>query len=1060
VTKAEGNDGSDVIRGGCYRVIIMVNVIPPDHVDEVPVVERNQHDDVPCYKNELELTYPYKEVDPLNPSPPTFESKPDDEIEVENPIEHEDETVPASVHEVGESSAALFLREDNDSILPGLMRRDINSLFGNDVRSNVEQGTTAMEKLVKKLGNTKDKVECKKLKKELEEARLFSVRCDKIMPLKSTPMTQAAIRLMIKYSVDAAIAAKRARQANVKNDASRSRPVRGQDVTPVVCECTFVGFIKCNPGVFRGVEGAVKLQRWFEKTKSVFKISECAKGKKRFNELALMGPRMVEPERVKVDAYIWGLIDNIKGEMTSSKPDDLNKAVCMANKLMEQKSQARDARILERKKQKWESLQGRNSSVYDQVSQVWKGHTRNRCPKKAKQEEVREARGRAYAIKDAEPQGPNVVTGMFLLNNRAFVLFDSGSDKSFVDTRFSAILDIDLIKIGASYEVELANGRVASTNTVLKGWTLNLVNHIFKIDLMPIELGTFDVIISMNWLVKHDAVIVCGEKVVHIPYGNEMLIVESDKGVSQLKVISCVKASRVARALYRLVPSEMKELLVQLQELLEKGFIRSSLLPWGALVLFVKKKDGSFRMCIDYRELNKLTVKNHYPFSRIDDLFDQLQDSIEFLGPVIDRSGVHVDPAKIEAIKSWAAPTTPTKVRQFLRLVGCYRRFIEGFSLISKSLTKLTQLNKKYEWGKEEEEAFQTLKQKLCSAPILALPKGTKDFVVYFDASLKSYGAMLMQREKVIAYASRQLKVHKENYTTLDLELGAKELNLRQRRWIELLSDYDCEIRYHPGKANVVADALSWKERIKPLPEHQKPSRLLQQPEIPVWKWERITMDFMSGLSRTPSGYDTIWVIVDRLTKSAHFLPMKKTDSIEKLMQLYLKEMSEVRDSQFFGPELIRDATEKIVQIKNHLLAARSRQKNYAYKRLKPLEFKVGDMVLFKVSPWKGAVRFGKRKKLSPRYIRPFKILARVGHVAYTLELPEELKGIHSTFHVSNLKKCLAEDDVVVSIDEIQLDDKVNMIEEPVEVMNREVKRLKQSQIPIVKVRWNSQKGP
>ncbi|GKC14666.1 putative reverse transcriptase domain-containing protein, partial [Tanacetum coccineum] len=216
---------------------------------------------------------------------------------------------------------------------------------------------------------------------------------------------------------------------------------------------------------------------------------------------------------------------------------------------------------------------------------------------------------------------------------------------------------------------------------------------------------------------------------------------------------------------------------------------------------------------------------------------------------VIDRSGVHVDPAKIKAIKSWAAPTTPTEVRQSLGLARYYRRFIKGFSLISKPLTKLTRKNKKYDWGKEEEEAFQTLKQKLCSAPILALPEGTEDFVVYCDASLKGYGAVLMQIEKMIAYASRQLKVHEVNYTTHDLELGdvvfalrlcrhylygtkcvvftyhkslqyilnQNELNLRQRRWIELLSDYDCEIRYHLGKANVVVDALSRKDRDKPL---------------------------------------------------------------------------------------------------------------------------------------------------------------------------------------------------------------------------------------------------
>ncbi|GKB21459.1 hypothetical protein Tco_0855382, partial [Tanacetum coccineum] len=743
-------------------------------------------------------------------------------------------------------------------------------------------------------------------------------------------------------------------------------------------------------------------------------------------------------------------------------------------------------------------------------------------------------------------------------------------------------------------------------------------------------------------------------------------------------------AAPIACASYRLAPSEMKELSVQLQELLEKGFIHPSLSPWGAPVLFVKKKDGSFRMCIDYRELNKLTIKNRYPLPRIDDLFDQLQGSSVYskidlqLGyhqlrikeedipttafrtryghfefqvkpfgltnvpavfmdlmnrvckPYLDKFvivfiddtlvyskdgeehgkhlkiilellkkeifGVHVDHAKIEAIKSWAAPTMPTE-------------------------------------GKEEEEAFQTLKQKLCSAPILAFPEGTKYFMMYCDASLKGYGAVLIQKEKVIAHYLYGTKCMVfTDHKSLRYILNQKELNLRQRRWIELLSDYDCEIRYHPGKANVVADALSWKGREKPLrvrtsmmtvhndlpkqvreaqgeatkrknvkaenlgrlikpifefrpdgtccfgnrvwlsrfgglrdlvmheshkskysihpgsdkmyqdlkllywwpnmksdiatyvskcltcakvkAEHQKPSGLLQQPEIPVWKWERITMDFVSGLPRTPYGYDTIWVIVDRLTKSAHFLPMKETNSMEKLTRLSLQKAlgtnldvstayrpqtdgqsertiqtledmlracvvefgnswdrhlslvefsynnsyhasikaapyealyerkcrslvcwSEVGDSQLTGPELIHDTTEKIVQIKNRLLTARSHQKSYADRRLKPLEFEVGDMVFLK-------------------------IVARVGPVAYTLELPEELKGIHSTFHVSNLKKCLAEGDVVVLMEEIQLDDKLHMIEEPVEIVDKEVKRLKQSRTPIVKVRWNSQRGP
>ncbi|GJV70579.1 putative reverse transcriptase domain-containing protein [Tanacetum coccineum] len=1416
--------------------IIMVNVIPPDHDHDVPVVELNQHDDAPVVpehvledededleedefeeeedpqedkddmeidiqedENELELTYPYKEVDPLNPPP-------------------------------HESSTAAIPREDGDRLLPGFMRRDIDSLFGrmvnfsrrlcgremvhalvekkgeakdrfygklildlgNEVRSSMEQGTAAMERLVEKLENIKEKAECKKLKKELKEARGFvfeerpneaidvPIKDEKsplseprgsppdiIMPPKSVPMTQAAIRQMIKESADAAIAAER-----------------------------------CNPAAFRGVEGAVELRRWFEKTESVFEISECAEGKKvkfaaatlegpaltwwktkvatmgletvnqmpwtkmkqlmtaEFNELALMCPRMVEPERVKVDAYIRGLTDNIKGEVTSSKPADLNEAVRMAHKLMEQKSQARNERILEGKKRKWENLQGGNSSgkgnqkdnsrqtlqnnqkqgnaramvtapidgklplcercftrhvgqCMIKCHKCGKGHTRNRCPKKVKQEEVREVRGRAYAIKDAELKGPNVVTGMFLLNNRyASVLFDSGFDRSFVNTRFSSLLDIKTIKIKDNYEVELADKRIVSTNTVLKGFTLSLVNHIFKIDLMLIELGTFDAIIGMDWLVKHDVVNICGEKVVRIPYGNKTLIVEGDKGGSRLKIISCIKARKyveqgchsflahvmkkkskekrmedvpvirdfpevfpeelpglppprqvefqidlvpgaapVARAPYRLAPSKMKELSVQLQELLEKGFIRPSSSPWGAPVLFVKKKDGSFRMCIDYRELNKLTVKNRYPLPRIDDLFDQLQgssmyskidlrsgyhqlrikeedilitafrtryghfefqvmpfgltnapavfmdlmnrvckpyldkfvivfiddiliyskdeeehgkhlktilellkkerlyakflkcdfwlDSVQFQGHVIDRSGVHVDPAKIEAIKSWAAPTMPT------------------------------EKNKKYKWGKEE-EAFQTLKQKLYSAPILALPEGTEDFMVYCDASLKGYGAVLMQREKVIAYASRQLKVHEENYTTHDLELGAIVFALRL--WRHYLYGMNCVIRgaqeeamkgknvkaknlgrlikpifefrpdgtrcfgnrvwlprfgglrdlvmheshkskysIHPGSdkmyqdlkllywwPNMKADIATYVSKCltcaKVKAEHQKPSGLLQQPEIPVWKWERITMDFVSGLPRTPCGiayrpqtdgqsertiqmleYMLHVCVIDFGNSWYRHLPLVelsynnsyhasiKAAPYEALYERKCRSpvcWSEVGDSQLTGPELIRDTTEKIVQIKNRLLTARSRQKSYADRRLKPLEFEVGDMVLLKVSPWKGAVRFGKRGKLSPRYIGPFKIVARVGPVAYTLELPEELKGIHSTFHVSNLKKCLAEGDVVVPMEEIQLDDKLHMIEEPVEIVDKEVKRLKQSRIPIVKVCWNSQRGP
>ncbi|GJS54488.1 reverse transcriptase domain-containing protein [Tanacetum coccineum] len=554
---------------------------------------------------------------------------------------------------------------------------------------------------------------------------------------------------------------------------------------------------------------------------------------------------------------------------------------------------------------------------------------------------------------------------------------------------------------------------------------------------------------------------------------------------------------------------------------------------------------------------------------------------VQFLGQVIDSKGIHVNPAKIESIKDWASPKSPTEIHQFLGLVDYYQIFIEGFSKIAKSMTKLTQ--------------------KKVNAPILALPKGAENFIVYCDASYKGLGVVLFQNEKVITYASRQLKIHKKNYTTHDLELGAvvfvlkiwrhylyktkytlftdhkslqhildqMELNMRLHRWLELLSDYDCEIRYHPGKANVVADALSRKERIKPLQvralvmtigldlpkswlpcfgdlralimhesykskyyvhlgfskmyqdmkklywwpnmkadiatyvskclmclkvkaEHQKPSGLLVQPEIPQWKWDNITMDFVTNLPRTSSGYDTIWLIVDRLTKSAHFLPMRFTSNFWRAFQkalgtrldmstayhpqtdgqskrtiqnledmlracvidfgngwerhLPLSEFSynnsyhasikaasfeafygrkyrspvcwaEVRDAQLIDPELIHETTEKIVQIKQRIQAVRDRQKSYADIRREPLEFQVGDRVMLKVSPWKGVISFGKREKLNPRYIGPFKVLAKVGTVTYRLELSEQLSRVHSTFHVANLKKCLSDKLLAIPLD-------------------------------------------
>ncbi|GJS54300.1 reverse transcriptase domain-containing protein [Tanacetum coccineum] len=922
--------------------------------------------------------------------------------------------------------------------------------------------------------------------------------------------------------------------------------------------------------------------------------------------------------------------------------------------------------------------------------------------------------------------------------------------------------------------------QVAARNREIEG-------HVFDIDLIPFGHGSFDVIIDGNVLR------VLGERPEEIARffmgvkKQEGIVVVRDfpevfsDDLSGLPPIREMKfrielihgATPVAKSPYRLAPSELEELSGQQKELQDKGFIRPSSSPWGAPVLFIKKKDGSFRMCIDYKELNKLTVKNRYPLPRIDDLFDQLQGSqffskidlrsgyhqlrvhkddipktafrtryghfeftvmpfgltnapaifmdfmnrvcrpyldkfvivfidniliysktqkenvehlrlvlellkkeklyakfskcefwlreVQFLGHVINGNGIHVDPSKIKAVKNWKAPRTPTEVRSFLGLAGYYHRFIENFFKIAKSLTILTQKSKTFEWGEEQELAFQTLKDKLCNVPILALPDGLKDFVVYCDASGIGLGCVLMKRGKVIAYASRQLKIHEENYTTHDLELGAvmfalkiwrrylygtkcviytdhkilqhifsqKELNMRQH-WIELFSDYDCN---HPGKANVVADALSRKEKVKPkrvramnmilqssikdrilaaqkeavdefaglqkgldemieqrsdgtlyyldriwVPlkgevrtlimdeahkskyfvhpgadkmyydlrdrywwpgmkkdiaeyvskcltclkvkaEHQRPSGLLQQPEIPVWKWEGIAMDFVTKLPRTSSGHDTIWVIVDRLTKSAYFLPMREDYKMERLARLYLNEIVarhgvpisiiSDHDSRFtsrFWP-LMQEAlgtrldmstayhpqtdgqSERTIQTLEDILRAYvldfrgswdvhlslvefSYNNSYhSSVRCAPFEAlygrkcrflilwaevgvgqMIGDYVSLKVSPLKGVVRFGKKGKLAPRFVGPFEIIEKVGPMAYRLDLPEELNGVHNTFHVSNLKKCLADPTLKVPLDEIQVDAKLNFVEEPIEILEREFKELKRSRIAIIKI--------
>ncbi|GKE04998.1 putative reverse transcriptase domain-containing protein, partial [Tanacetum coccineum] len=356
-------------------------------------------------------------------------------------------------------------------------------------------------------------------------------------------------------------------------------------------------------------------------------------------------------------------------------------------------------------------------------------------------------------------------------------------------------------------------------------------------------------------------------------------------------------------------------------------------------------------------------------------------------------------------------------------------------------------------------------------APLLALPEGTEDFVVYRDAPLKGYGAVLMQREKGAVIFALRLWRHYlygtkcvvfTDHKTLQYILNQKEINLRQRRWIELLSDYDCEIRYHPGKANVMADALSRKERDKPLRVrvlmmivHNDLHKQIREAQEEAMKGENVEAANLGRLIKPifkfcPDGTrcfrNRVWLpIFGRLRD----LVMHESHKSKYSICLGSDKMYQDLKPLYWWPNIKADIATYVSKCLTCAKVKAEHQKPSGLLQQPKIP----------VSPWKGVVRLGKRGKLSPSYIGPFKILSRVGPVAYTLEFPEELKGIHNTFHVLNLKKCLAEVNVVVPMDEIQLDDKLHVIEEPVEVVDREVKRLKQSRIPIVKVRWNSQRG-
>nr|GEY41202.1 putative reverse transcriptase domain-containing protein [Tanacetum cinerariifolium] len=474
-----------------------------------------------------------------------------------------------------------------------------------------------------------------------------------------------------------------------------------------------------------------------------------------------------------------------------------------------------------------------------------KWHYKNQCPKANNS-----VNGRAYLLRDKNThQDLNVVIGTFLLNKHlARVLFDSRDDKSFVSISLASMLNIPPITLDTTYDIKMADGNQVGTNTIIEGCTLILLNQPFEIDFMSIKLGSFDVVIGMDWLSNKHARIICDEKVMHIPIDGETLI---HRGYHQLRVKGedipkIAFRTRYGHYEFQLMSfglTKARAVFMDLMNRVCKPYLDKFVIVFiDDILIYSHNKEehaNHLRIILELVKKDKMYAK----FSK----YDFWINTVQFLGHIIDSQGIHVDPTKIEAVKDWASHTTPTELRHFLGLFGYYQRFIKYFLKIAKSLTELTKKNKKYIWGENQESAFQLLKYKLCEASIIALLEGNDDFVIYCDASHQGSDKMYQDLKKLYWWPNMK----------------------------EIIVEY---VRKYLTCSRVKAEC-------------QKPSDLLIQPKIPTWKWERIMMDFITKLPKTSSGHDTIWVIVDRLTKSAHFIPTRETDSMETLTMLYIKEI-------------------------------------------------------------------------------------------------------------------------------------------------------------------------
>ncbi|GAU37258.1 hypothetical protein TSUD_319120 [Trifolium subterraneum] len=1003
------------------------------------------------------------------------------------------------------------------------------------------------------------------------------------------------------------------------------------------------------------------------------------------------------------------------------------------------------------------------------------GHFKNECPKLKKQSETSgttKSKGRVYSLDGNKIKSDNaLIMDVYSLGrDEILVLFDCGATNSFISVDCVERLNLQSSPLIPSMTVSVATGGRVLSKRVCQNCLVLVSEKTYHIDLICLPLKDLNVVLGMDWLSANTVYIGCAEKNLYVPVDvnaesraltallhntHQMIqyLAASNKCFSIMFTIDtklslspndipivCEYLDVFPDDVVSLPPEREIEFSIDLVTGSQPIFVAPYRMSPLELLLLIKKKDGTMRLCIDYRQLNKsgyhqIRIKSsdvsktafrtrygHYEFlvmpfgltnapavfmdymNRIfqpyldkfvvifiDDILIYSKDpqehsehlrivldvlrekqlyakfskcefwlsEVKFLGHVISQGGVSVDPSKVEAVLNWERPRTISEVRSFLGLAGYYQRFILGFSEIALPLTPLTRKGASFVWDETCENSFNLLK-KLTSAPVLVIPDPDKKYVVYCDASNKGLGCVPMQ--EAIIFALKIWRHHLygvqfalySDHKSLRYLFDQKELNMRQRRWMEYLKDFDFEFSYHPGKANVVAGALSRKalyaseilmhqcglyERFRDMNlnvtyrrdgvklnrmeltcdlrptigraqafdmdlqkrigksdftmaddgviqfgsricvpddaelkrlileeaqksgfsihpgstkmyhdlkknywwpnmkaeiaefvsrcivcqqvkiEHQKSAGPLQPLEIPEWKWEHITMDFVSGLPRNQKGEDSIWVIVDRLTKSTHFIAVKSTYKAPRYAEIFMEEIvklhgvllsivsdrdptftshfwrafqrsmgtrlrmstsyhpqtdgqsertiqtledmlracvleDEVGDKGVLGPDIIQETTLKIKSVRYHMRVAQSRQKRYVDHGRRPLEFDEGDHVFLRVTPKLGLRGVFKTKKLAPRYIGSYQILKRVGPVAYHLALPPSMSRMHDVFHVSQLRKFVPNSFVPVELESIDLQPDLTYQPDPNRIVDRDVKTLRNKEIPIVKVEW------